>query len=36
MLALMAGDEAALVKERTHAGLAAARAWGRTGGRKPT
>ncbi|MBA3293743.1 MAG: recombinase family protein [Geodermatophilaceae bacterium] len=35
MFALMAEYEAALIKERTHAGLAAARARGRTGGRKP-
>jgi DNA invertase Pin-like site-specific DNA recombinase len=35
MFALMAGYEAALIKERTLAGLAAARARGRTGGRKP-
>ena len=33
--ALMAEYEAALIKERTVAGLAAARARGRTGGRKP-
>jgi DNA invertase Pin-like site-specific DNA recombinase len=35
MFALMAEYEAALIRERTHAGLAAARARGRTGGRKP-
>jgi DNA invertase Pin-like site-specific DNA recombinase len=35
MFALMAEYEAALIKERTQAGLAAARARGRTGGRKP-
>jgi len=35
MFALMAEYEAALIKERTEAGLAAARARGRTGGRKP-
>ena len=35
MFALMAEYEAALITERTHAGLAAARARGRTGGRKP-
>lgn len=35
MFALMAEYEAALTKERTVAGLAAARARGRTGGRKP-
>ncbi|WP_131766834.1 recombinase family protein [Candidatus Protofrankia californiensis] len=35
MFALMAEYEAALIKERTIAGLAAARARGRTGGRKP-
>ena len=35
MFALMAEYEAALIKERTVAGLAAARARGRTGGRKP-
>ena len=35
IFALMAEYEAALIKERTHAGLAAARARGRTGGRKP-
>lgn len=35
MFALMAEYEAALIHERTHAGLAAARARGRTGGRKP-
>jgi DNA invertase Pin-like site-specific DNA recombinase len=35
MFALMAEYEAALIKERTLAGLAAARARGRTGGRKP-
>jgi hypothetical protein len=35
MFALMAEYEAALVRERTQAGLAAARARGRTGGRKP-
>ena len=34
MFALMAEYEAALTKERTVAGLAAARARGRTGGRK--
>ena len=31
----MAEYETGLIKERTHAGLAAARARGRTGGRKP-
>jgi DNA invertase Pin-like site-specific DNA recombinase len=35
MFALMAEYEAALVAERTHAGLAAARARDRKGGRKP-
>lgn len=35
MFALMAEYEAALIAERTQAGLAAARARGRTGGRKP-
>jgi DNA invertase Pin-like site-specific DNA recombinase len=35
MFALMAEYEAALIKERTLAGLAAARARGRSGGRKP-
>lgn len=35
IFALMAQYEAALIKERTQAGLAAARARGRTGGRKP-
>ncbi|MBB3040076.1 recombinase family protein [Hoyosella altamirensis] len=35
MFALMAEYEAALIKERTEAGLAAARARGRKGGRKP-
>jgi len=35
IFALMAEYEAALIKERTQAGLAAARARGRTGGRKP-
>jgi DNA invertase Pin-like site-specific DNA recombinase len=35
IFALMAEYEAALIKERTVAGLAAARARGRTGGRKP-
>jgi len=35
MFALMAEYEAALIKERTPAGLIAARARGRTGGRKP-
>lgn len=35
MFALMAEYEAALIRERTHAGLAAARARGRRGGRKP-
>ncbi len=35
MFALMAEHGAALIKERTLAGLAAARARGRTGGRKP-
>jgi DNA invertase Pin-like site-specific DNA recombinase len=35
MFALMADYEAALIKERTQAGLAAARSRGRTGGRKP-
>ncbi len=35
VFALMAEYEAALIKERTQAGLAAARARGRTGGRKP-
>ncbi len=35
MFALMAEYEAALIKERTQAGLAAARARGRKGGRKP-
>jgi DNA invertase Pin-like site-specific DNA recombinase len=35
MFALMAEYEAALITERTQAGLAAARARGRTGGRKP-
>ena len=35
MFALMAEYEAALIKERTVAGLAAARVRGRTGGRKP-
>jgi DNA invertase Pin-like site-specific DNA recombinase len=35
MFALMAEYEAALIKERTRAGLIAARARGRTGGRKP-
>jgi len=35
MFALMAEYEAALIKERTQAGLIAARARGRTGGRKP-
>lgn len=35
MFALMAEYEAALIRERTQAGLAAARARGRTGGRKP-
>jgi len=33
--ALMAAYEAALIRERTQAGLAAARARGRKGGRKP-
>ncbi len=36
MFALMAEYEAALIKKRTQAGLIAARARGRTGGRKPT
>ena len=35
MFALMAEYEAALIRERTHAGLAAARARGRKGGRTP-
>ncbi len=35
IFALMAEYEAALIRERTQAGLAAARARGRTGGRKP-
>ncbi|BDB42154.1 MULTISPECIES: recombinase family protein [Mycobacterium] len=35
MFALMAEYEAALIQERTHAGLAAARARGRRGGRTP-
>jgi DNA invertase Pin-like site-specific DNA recombinase len=35
MFALMAEYETALIHERTHAGLVAARARGRTGGRKP-
>ena len=35
MFALMAEYEAALIAERTSAGLAAARARGRKGGRKP-
>ena len=35
IFALMAEYEAALIQERTMAGLAAARARGRTGGRKP-
>ncbi len=35
IFALMAEYEAALIKERTQAGLAAPRARGRTGGRKP-
>ncbi len=35
MFALMAEYEAALIRERTQAGLVAARARGRTGGRKP-
>ncbi len=35
IFALMAEYEAALIKERTQAGLVAARARGRTGGRKP-
>jgi len=35
IFALMAEYEAALIKERTQAGLIAARARGRTGGRKP-
>ena len=35
MFALMAQYEAALTRERTQAGLAAARARGRRGGRKP-
>jgi DNA invertase Pin-like site-specific DNA recombinase len=35
MFALMAEYEATLIRERTQAGLAAARARGRTGGRKP-
>jgi len=35
MLALMAEYEAALIKERTQAGLIAARARGRHSGRKP-
>ncbi len=35
MFALMAEYEAALIKEHTLAGLVAARARGRTGGRKP-
>ena len=35
MFALMAEYEAALNRERTQAGLAAARTRGRTGGRKP-
>ncbi len=35
MFALMAEYEAALIRERTHAGLAAARARGRRGGRTP-
>ena len=35
MFALMAEYEAALIKERTQAGLVAARARGRHGGRKP-
>lgn len=35
MFALMAEYEAALITERTHAGLVAARARGRHGGRKP-
>ena len=35
IFALMAEYEAALIKERTNAGLAAARARGRKGGRKP-
>jgi hypothetical protein len=35
LFALLADYEAALIKERTQAGLAAARARGRKGGRKP-
>ncbi len=35
MFALMAEYEAALIRERTQAGLAAARSRGRHGGRKP-
>jgi DNA invertase Pin-like site-specific DNA recombinase len=35
IFALMAEYEAALIRERTTAGLAAARARGRTGGRRP-
>jgi DNA invertase Pin-like site-specific DNA recombinase len=35
IFAVMAEYETGLIKERTHAGLAAARARGRTGGRKP-
>jgi len=35
MFALMADYEAALIRERTQAGLVAARSRGRTGGRKP-
>jgi DNA invertase Pin-like site-specific DNA recombinase len=35
VFALMAEYEAALIRERTQAGLAAARARGRRGGRKP-
>lgn len=35
MFAVMAEYEAALIRERTHAGLTAARARGRRGGRKP-
>jgi DNA invertase Pin-like site-specific DNA recombinase len=35
MFALMAEYEAALIRERTQAGLAAARARGRAGGWKP-
>jgi DNA invertase Pin-like site-specific DNA recombinase len=35
MLAVMAEYDAALIRERTQTGLAAARARGRHGGRKP-